>query len=142
MTERLPIGRECLDGLVGFLEVFEDPTFTFGQWSTPSSTDSGVISIPMFEFSEAGADFLDAVYKLGWVRSDFNWINWKSTPEAEQLKHDADALADATADQIAKLLTTLVRSERFCEGALASAFQSGFLTDILRRARVLSSEFQ
>jgi hypothetical protein len=48
-------------------------------------------------------------------------------------------LAVATADELVKLTTSLVRADRFTEGTLAWAFESGLLLAIARRAEELSS---
>ena len=58
------------------------------------------------------------------------------------LQDDARALAQATPEQLARLLTVCVREDRFCEGALESAFESGLLTRILERAAVLLRELE
>jgi hypothetical protein len=39
-----------------------------------------------------------------------------------------------------KLITSLKRGDRFNEGMLASAFESGLLTAIVRRAAVLAAD--
>ena len=51
---------------------------------------------------------------------------------------EPDGLRSASADQIANLLTTVVRRDRFVEGGLAAAFESGLILAILERAEQLS----
>jgi hypothetical protein len=41
---------------------------------------------------------------------------------------------------LAKLLTVIVRQDRFVEGTFQEVYQSGLLTRILHRAAVLSNE--
>ena len=72
----------------------------------------------------------------GWVLN-FAWPAWKQTDEAISLRDDAAALAAATPEQLARLLTVLIRQDRFVEGALGSAYESGLLTSIVRRAAEL-----
>jgi uncharacterized protein DUF6508 len=43
-------------------------------------------------------------------------------------------------DQLAWLLTAIIRSDRFVEGSIAGAFESGLLARIARRAAVLLAE--
>jgi hypothetical protein len=62
------------------------------------------------------------------------------TREAKRLRDEPAALAAATADQLASLLTVLIRHDRFVEGELAGAYRSGLLTGILRRAAALWEE--
>jgi len=83
---------------------------------------------------------VQAAYANNWVRSDINWTEWKQTPEAEKLRDDPTALAHASQHELACLLTTLIRQERFCEGSLASAYASGLLTGILQRADSILDE--
>lgn len=98
------------------------------------------MTMPYFCFSDAADGFVRAAYDLGWVRTDFNWPDWAHSPEAEHLRDDPECMACATPDQLSRLLTVVIRQERFCEGALESAFESGLLTAICRRAAQLESE--
>jgi hypothetical protein len=45
--------------------------------------------------------------------------------------------AIATPDQLTELLTAIIRSDRFVEGSIAGAFDSGLLGRIACRAAVL-----
>ena len=100
----------------------------------------GAVSLPHYELSGLLIDFESAAYDLGWVRPGFDWPSWKATPEAARLRDDQECLSQATPDQLARLLTTLIRQERFCEGTFASAFEAGLLLGILRRARALADD--
>lgn len=80
--------------------------------------------------------YLSRAYNYGWVISDFVWHDW---PEGQRI-NDPDALewiAAADATLLAKILTACSRSDRFCEGTLEAAFESGLLTAIFRRMKVL-----
>jgi len=134
-----PILRERLGRLASFLPAFEAPGFRFGEWSAPESTAPGVVVLPGYCTGETASLFVQAAYESGWVLTDFNWSAWASTPEAGTLRDDPEALAGATAEQLANLLTVIIRGDRFCEGSLASCFQSGLLVGILRRADTLRS---
>jgi hypothetical protein len=48
----------------------------------------------------------------------------------------------ASPDDLARLLTAIVRSDRFVEGSLVGAFESGLLTRIAQRAAALLAEMQ
>ncbi len=54
------------------------------------------------------------------------------------LFEDPEAMARATPLQLARVLTVLVRAERYAEGALAGALESGLVLRLLRRAEVLA----
>lgn len=75
------------------------------------------------EFAQAG----------GWIRP-FDWPAWKSTDEAQALLADCSG---ATEEQLSRLITTFIRSDRFVEGTLLAAAADGTLDRIRRRAAQL-----
>ncbi len=114
---------------------FEAPDFRFGDWE-PSWTDAdGVIHLGWYRLSEAAEAFLRDT--AGWVVS-FDWMAWSANAEGRALLANPEAVAAATPEQIGRHLTTYVRGERFGDGTLAAAFESGTLTAILRRAEILA----
>ena len=90
--------------------------------------------------SEPVEQFVKTAYAEGCVMAGFDWPSWTGTPEALGLRDDPEVLKQATPVQLAKLLTVLIRQERFVNGALASAYDSGLLTAVLRRAEELRGE--
>ena len=125
--------QQMLDGLVEFADYFEGPDADFGGWvSTPGQT-------PYPNWSEKTQDFVEACYELGWIER-FDWGSWAWTDEAVRLRDDAGALDEATAHQISRVLTVLIRQDRFVDGAVLSAFESGLMQRVLRRIAVLASE--
>jgi Family of unknown function (DUF6508) len=133
---------EKLRGIVAFLPSFQASGFKFGHWTEPPSEQPGVMILPYFSLSEVAGSFEQAAYDLGWVMLDFDWPTWKQTPEAETLRDDVQALAQATPEQLARLLTVCIRQDRFCEGALEAAFESELLTRILERAAVILRDIE
>ena len=132
--------RERLDSLASFLPAFEAPDFKFAHWAEPEEAEPGVVALPESVLSMAAMEFIDAAYAMDWVLRNFDWSEWMQTPEAIALRDDPGALKRATPDQLAKLLTVLIRQDRFVEGALAGAYDSGLVTAILRRAASLRDE--
>lgn len=92
--------------------------------------------LPYCTYSHEAQEFVEAAYDLGWV-TNLDWPEWMQTPEAVELLQNPAHIAGATADQLANLLTALIRRDRFCEGDLASTFNAGILTAIVRRAEAL-----
>ena len=133
---------ERLRGIVAFLPSFQAPDFKFGYWTQPPSEQPGVMILPYFSLSEVAGSFEQNAYDLGWVMRDFDWATWKQTHEAKSLRDDAEVLARATPEQLARLLTICIRQDRFCEGTLEGAFESGLLTRILERAAVILREME
>jgi hypothetical protein len=81
--------------------------------------------------------FIDTAYRVGLVETGFDWPRWMRTEEARGLRDDPGRLARATPKQLSRLLTVLIRQDRFTGGSLLAAFDSGLVTAILRRAREL-----
>jgi hypothetical protein len=127
---------ERLRRLASHLDAFEAPGFTFGEWE-PSRTDAqGRTSLPWFRFSPAAEAFRRDAAALV---EPFDWPAWLRTPAGSRLR-DPEAVADADAADLGRLLTAILRSDRFTEGSLAGAHESGLLTAILRRAKALTSQ--
>ncbi len=127
---------EMLRGLAAYLPRFQASDFEFGRWEPPA-VDDGVTSLGFYVLSDEAVAFIESAYTLGWV-FDFDWMKWASTEEAKRLHRDRDLLAAADGKQISKLLTAIVRNDRFGEGSLAEAYESGLLTAILGRVTVLA----
>lgn len=121
-----------LRGIVAFLPCFEAPGFEFGHWESRQHSVNSFL-----HYSDAAEKFIRAAYRLAWIVPGFNWNEWMDTVESKALREDAAVLARATPEQLAKLLTAYVRGDRFCEGALLQAFESGLLVRVLRRAEVI-----
>ncbi|MFF0501319.1 DUF6508 domain-containing protein [Nocardia aobensis] len=62
----------------------------------------------------------------------FNWGAWEEGQQTIQ-RRDRATLATCTAQQCLQYLTLLVRADRFTEGTLASAFESGLMQALLHR---------
>lgn len=129
--------NERLTRLAGFCSIFELEGFEFGKWCGGEEIEPGVIEDYYFKFGDGAAAFINMCYEAGWIVNGFNWSEWMRSIEAEGLRDMPEKLAEASPDQLAKLLTVLVRQDRFCEGNLAAAYQSGLILGILHRASVL-----
>ena len=105
----------------------------FGHWFTPPPKD-GVLSLGWYEFGPAGEAFQAAAG--GWILAGFDWRAWLETEEGSGLRKP-EAVAAATPEQLAMLLTAIVRSDRFVEGSIEGAFESGLLAAICHRAAIL-----
>lgn len=134
--------RDRLEGIVSSLPELDYPRGDFGTWEGGEQTASGAITLPYVNYSDTVMRFTQAAYDYGWVRSDVNWPEWKDTPEATQLRDEPDAIEQATEEQLAKLLTVVIRQDRFVDGVLLWAFESGLISRIVRRASALLEELR
>ena len=123
--------------LADLTSILEAPDADFGHWHASDTTADGVIHTPWFEFGPAADAVRAAVAQGEWMLIGFDWMTWLRTDEGQALRDDADAVTTATPDQLAKLLTAIIRSDRFVEGSMAGAFESGLLARIARRAAAL-----
>lgn len=125
---------EQLAAIAAFLPLFESPDFQFGEWDTEPG------HLPYFILSDEAMRFVSTAASCNWVTTRVGWVEWKETPHAQQFATNIGNISHATAYDLECLLTTLIRQDRFVEGALASAFESGMLTAIVRRASVLHDQ--
>ena len=119
--------------------IFRDPATIFGTWegATGNGTDLEPFTSPWFKTSAAGDRFFEILYDAGWVLPEFEWPRWIQGPEGQRLWADREAIGCADEEQLAKLLTALVRSDRFSEGTLAKAYDDKVLLSIVARAENL-----
>ena len=126
-------------GAIGrFADELAAPGFNAGRWhaSEPTKDDPDVWSMGWYELSDRAEAF---VHALGGIVEPFDWTTWLPTPAAQALYHDRAALAAATPDDLSRLATAILRSDRFHEGAIGEAFDVGVMAAIARRAAVLAT---
>lgn len=99
----------------------------FGKWYGGESKD-GVLRMPYCMPIPVVEQFLEAVYNIP-IMIEFNWPKWDEGRKIARNDFDFD-----TVDVVikCKLITAIVRNDRFCEGALVSAFESGLILKILK----------
>ncbi|PWR19993.1 DUF6508 domain-containing protein [Zavarzinia compransoris] len=134
-------GNRCLTtdlrALADFLPAFRQPEFKAGEWKGGNETKPGVIQIPYVSYAPVVGAFCRAVYEHGWIKV-FDWMTWTQSDEARSLRDDEAVIGNATPEQLAHLLTACIRQDRFAEGALMGAFESGLILRIVERAAVLA----
>ena len=126
---------ERLRHLAQFLPRLEAPGFDFGHWDGGETQPDGSITMPYYVFSDQARELIAALP----VMPGFAWPEWMKSEEAQMLVADHARIAEASADQLVKLTTAIVRSDRFTEGSILGAFESGLLVAIARRAQVLAA---
>jgi hypothetical protein len=125
-----------LRALADVLPALEAPDADFGHWELPPPRD-GVHSLGWFEFGPTAEAWRATVARGDWIVVGFDWQAWLAGDEGRALRDDPAAIASATPEDLARLLTAIVRSDRFVEGSIAGAFESGILAGISRRAAAL-----
>lgn len=124
------IGRQELDPILKFLDIFSQEGYKFGEWVAISG------HIPYFSYHPDIRAFIAALDKEKMVIS-FDWKSWGD--EARRYQLDSEALARTDLFTLRKLLTTHVRADRFTEGHLAAMLESGHIVAILRRLKEIQA---
>ena len=132
--------HKALRSLAGFLDRLSAPRFSAGEWVSPRETPDGIRQMPYVTLSEPAQEFLEAAYERGWLNVDFDWPEWSQSERAERLREDPAALASAESEDLSRLLTVCIRQDRFAEGALLEAFDSGLILRIVQRANAILVE--
>jgi hypothetical protein len=84
--------------------------------------------------------FIELAEAGGWLLEGFDWQSWGLSKEGTRLLHERAAVHQATAQQLCKTFTALVRQDRVVEGALAGALQSGLILALAERAARLMED--
>jgi hypothetical protein len=126
--------------LGAFADEIADFRGEFGQWVVPAEEAGEFDRPPQPVASELVRRFVDTVHRDGWLLEDLDWRAWVNGPEGQRLLRSETALAAATPEELACLLTALVEEDRISKGALFGHFESGLIGMIARRAAVLAAE--
>jgi len=101
----------------------------FGEWSGGKTDEKGISQFPYCIAAQVVSQFLQIVYRLPTI-INFDWGAWKKGRKmASDEGFDFDTIDLPTK---CKLITAIVRNDRFCEGALVCAFESGLMLKILK----------
>jgi hypothetical protein len=140
MTDARPLTPAQLRCLADWLPILEAPGFSAGRWQGGESDEQGVIQMPWFEYDAQIQGWPGACGDESLMVMGFDWMTWLRTPEGVTLSSTPAAIARASSPDLARLVTAIVRGDRFAEGNLAGAIASGIVTAICRRAAALLDE--
>jgi len=127
--------QERLRALAAFRPIFGRDGFVLAT-TIPSRVEDGIIVLGGSILAEDARRFYEMAYDYGWVRP-LDWSAWRDTPAGQRLIQDPVAMMLASPDDLACVLTTCIRADRFCDGYLNDAFASGLITRVLARAEAL-----
>jgi hypothetical protein len=118
---------EGIKKIIEFLPIFKDKGFK----ASKLYLKEGVF--PSNIYSEEVTRFLNVLYMEGFIYP-FDWSNWDY---GRKLTSNSELIKKAKLLTLRKLLTAHTRYDRFCEGHLASIFESGLIVRILKRLEQL-----
>ena len=113
-----------LRALLRFLPIFEAAEFRTGEMRAAPG------SLPFSVLAPEANEFISELHDRGFVYP-FDWPGWATN--ANEFFERPQLLEDASLDTIRRLFVVIVRRERFCEGTILDAFESGFVVAALRR---------
>lgn len=108
-------------------------TKSFGEIIGGKKLSNGSIMMPFWVPAEIVERFLKLVYKLGIVPV-FDWMNWKEGKKILCDKNKDYTLLNTIT--LCKLLTTIIRADRFNDGFLISCFEDGTISKIIKGLQV------
>ncbi len=130
----------ALVSLASFLKNIDDPEFRAGDWKTPEGSREGILYMPYVVFSPTVTRFVEAAYENNWLETDLDWPNWAQSSRALRLRDSPDSISNAGEIDLFRLLTVCIRQDKFVDGALLDAFDSGLIKRIVRRAASILAE--
>jgi len=99
-------------------------------------SETGAIQYPWVAYAHVVRDWMQALYDHN-VVTGYGEEGWQD--EMNVFLADPTQLAAADLLTIRKVLTTIVREERFCDGAIMSAFERGSVQAAMVRLAELAS---
>lgn len=106
-----------------------EKTQKFGEMAGGEKVENGVIIMPYWNQNAIVSQFQEIVYNIPIIIS-FDWGSWEEGRIiARDENFDFDTIDIPTK---CKLITAIIRNDRFCDGALIEAFESGLILKILR----------
>lgn len=106
-----------------------EATDRFGEMVIDEGADEAPAQFPYYSADDLVFEFFEVLRQVS-VLVDFDWPKWtegQAMLDDERFDYDTVDLATKC-----KLLTAIVRSDRFCEGALEAAFRSGLVLKLLK----------
>ena len=129
------ITEEQIDQLLAYLPYFEGEG-PFGVWEEQEKTHPHIIGIPHINYDEKVCEFLLLLRQTGF-QVVYDWPGWD---EGREIISDPEKIAKSDLLTLRKLMTALVRSDRFVEGAFMSAIADGKIGLLLRQLKTLKDE--
>ncbi len=129
---------DALALLAAFIPALSAPDVSGGEWGGLEPEPDGSRSFPYFSHSDLAKAILHASYASGLVVS-FDWAAWCKTDEGQRLTAgDGTALASATPEQLVRVMTAMLRSDRFSDGTLGEFIDGGRMLAVAKRAKELA----
>jgi hypothetical protein len=100
----------------------------FGKLVGSKKMPDGNLSLPFWLEDEIVSRFFNAAYFLGIVKV-FDWAVWQDGIDI--LNNKYTEYNDYDVETLCKLITLVVRSDKFCEGYMINSFETGSMALII-----------
>ena len=127
-----PIDSRAIEAIVPFREVFDAEGFEAGCVEG-GVVVGGVLSVPYWVWHPEVHRFVQCLQDYGWI-VPFAWPSWS---EGSRYFESPQLIEETDTETCRKLLTVIVRQDRFVEGNVCSCIKSGLVSKILGRLREL-----
>ena len=101
---------------------------SFGDVEGGKEIEEGVLTMPFMNPAQIVFDFFQIIHELSIVPV-FDWVNW--TEGCDLISNEQADFSKLPLIDQCKLLTVMIRIDRFCEGFFVSCFENGIVLKIL-----------
>jgi hypothetical protein len=105
-----------------------EETSSFGEMKGGDKNPDGTINMPYINSAKVVDDFFHLSHEIGIV-PEFDWTNWSEGREI--INNNETDYSKLDTETLCKLLTVIIRTDRFNEGFLVSCFENGIIPKIL-----------
>jgi len=99
------------------------------EWIIENKSEDGVYPPPHYPWVDVECKFSEIVYELG-IITDFDWWDWDEGRKIGKNKQQNYNQLDVIF--LCKLITAIIRNDRFCEGVLKGSFEDGTMLKIIK----------
>lgn len=129
-----------LQRLAAYAPALRGPADTWIETTPPRGAGTAanpyVMGSGVPRLTQAALEFVQMLYDAGWILNDFDWSGWINS-DGERFWKTPATVIGASEDDLAKLLTALVRQDRSVEGTLQEAFANDVFLVAAERAQSL-----
>jgi len=101
---------------------------SFGEMAGGEKIEEDVSTFPYWKWSDIATEFNNTVHDMKLILS-FDWPGWEEG--IQLLKDGKQAFQDLDEITLCKLLTVIVRADRFSDSTLVGALEDGTISKIL-----------
>lgn len=130
-----------IDNILIYLEAFQSKDFVFVHKVEPTQDPDGYWVVGYDSLSPLTLNFVKSACDNGWILDHFDWPSYCKSNEYAASIFD-NGLIDASVEQVALILTTIIRRDRFAPGWLNSAYKDGLLIRILKRLQTIRNDYR